>query len=252
MNKEIDWLGATPLETIQNRLALLKSYQPAPKPENKPYRIYNYLDDRMLPFTKYAIEKYKKLVKLNNAKLLQNLVEIKAQRFDITKIPNNPEGILTVSKEIDGKKIVKNISHREWWTIGAADSLCNMLAQCSNYIYWLYQKPKEPNNGMKEYSKTIYSQWNKYCVDFFICISQINTLERSKGGTKTAQNKSPIKAWALKQARAIRAKNKTISKREIADKIAQERYNSEDWEIPLRQYSERDTIYRWILADKTL
>jgi len=259
MAEKINYIMPTRVETIQARLALLQSYIPR-------HEKYSCFDDKIFPITNYAIEQYKKLVKMRESYLAQHLDDRQAQKFDIDKMRDNPDGLLVFKdkkiyiKECVGKEqpeeivveTTKHLSHREWWTIGAASALCNMLGSCSGYIFWLYKHPEATHNQKTEIINQIIGPWNSYYMEFASCLAQINAMERAKSGYCTAKKKSPIKAWALKTAHEICAKRKIQNKRILAEIIVRDYYKPENWDFPLKKDSEIDTVHQWLIADKTI
>jgi hypothetical protein len=262
MADELKYLMPTRIATIQARLGLLRTYTQLPKTGNLELENFSFFDDRIFPVTNHSIEQYKKLVKVGDAKLAANLEETRVKKFDITKMQDNPHGTIVfkriVINEKTGKEveIIKNLSKREWWTIGAAGALCDMLAMCSGYIYWFNMNKDATYNQRAAKINEILSSWNGYFVEFATCLVQINSTERSKGGKKAAQKKEKIKVWVLEQAHQIYNKNikkkQKITKKAIADMVYRDLYNPDDWDVPLKIDSELPTIYRWILNDKSI
>lgn len=74
---------------------------------------------------------------------------------------------------------------------------------------------------------------------------------RKKGAARTANNKRPIKEWALQEAHLLSSTNPHLSKSSLA-RIIKDKYLKRTWEKPLKQDGEHNTIYRWLLSDKSL
>lgn len=131
MKKCLDFIAGTEEQTIANRIAIINTYNVSKIAKQAPYplgfdRFYN----QILPLTKNAIADFKQLVRANNASLPKHIAVLKQQMHNFDKLPHNPDGEFIF--KVNDK--VKKLSHREWWTIGAANALNLMLYQVAGYI----------------------------------------------------------------------------------------------------------------------
>ncbi len=245
------------LNATKKALELLNNYQPLPKTGNSVLENYSLFDDRIFPLTNLAVERYKKLVKIRSSKpdvLAEHLNQNRDKKFDIRKMKNNPDGSLIFKDKPEGRKraTIRRLTYREWWTIGAAGALYDMLNKCSAFLTWLNNNPNATRNQRAKRINQIKNAWNDMYIEFESCLVQIITQERAQSGNATAKRKNPIKQWVLKQAHQIHEKNKKLKLIEIADIIYRDKYNPDKWDIALKIDAEKETIYRWIRNDKTL
>lgn len=257
MTDKIKILGRNLNETIELQLDLLKLYEPQEKQKDLPPSWnFCFFDDKSFPLTKYALEQYSKRLeiiknsrsfyKLPFSKLAQHLGDTSKQRnFD--KMEHNPDGKLVFTND-DGR--IKKLSYRDWWIIGAADAIRNMVYQCAVYIYWLQKNPSATQNQRAKQINKITPFWNQYFVEFSQCWMQIESSARKVPGKKTAQKIKEIKDWALMRAHEIHEKNTIIKKYAIAQKLTTE-YKQKNWKVPLKDFSEQQTIYNWLRLDKS-
>ena len=257
MSEELKYLMPTRVGTIQARLTIMSWYIPEPKTGTNALANYHYFDDKIFPLTNPAIEQYKKLVKVRASRLAQNLNDTRDQ-MDVRKMQDSPKGELlfrhegNIQEGKSCKEVIKKLLYREWFTIGAARALCNMLGVSAGYIFWLNKHPQATRNQRFEQIDNISNTWDRYYVEFESCLAQINIISRAQSGYSTAQKKKTIKAWALQKAHEI-CKTKNIhSKKELADIIFRDHYRPYHWNTPLKTDNELNTIYRWLINDTTI
>lgn len=245
------------LNATKKALELLNNYQPLPKTGNSVLENYSLFDDRIFPLTNLAVERYKKLVKIRSSKLdvlAEHLNQNRDKKFDIRKMKNNPDGSLIFKDKPEGRKraAIRRLTYREWWTIGAAGALYDMLNKCSAFLTWLNNNPDATRNQRAKRINQIKNAWNDMYVEFESCLAQINTQERAQSGHSTAKKRATIQKWVLDKAHEICSKQQVRSKRQLADIILRDYYNPTDWDTPLKKDGELNTIYRWLKNDTIL
>ena len=242
MKKCLDFIAETEEQTIANRIVIINTYNVSKVSKQPPYplsfdRFYN----QILPLTKNAIADFKQLVRANNANLPKHIADLKQQMHNFDRLPHNPDGEFIF--KVDDK--VKKLSHREWWTIGAANALSLMLYQAAGYITKIESDTKL-NASEKQ---TVFENWNSAFVEYSASMLMIAKEMRKKSGKATHQAETTLKKEFIKIAKKIKTKRPTITNSKLITEIlSSDKYTAFQDSLMniLKTDNPAETVRKWL------